>query len=123
MTVGRDIREKLSGAVEAFTQRNRPNATPHHEHVRRRTLDEVQYAQHNPTRYESNSRRAVISSSKPNYSGDHTGRMASNGGRPSAAHRGQPVYETRQPTFARNGSMRGNRDDPLRSFELLTIRR
>ncbi|KAK2455247.1 Casein kinase 1-like protein 6 [Trifolium repens] len=123
MTVGRDIREKLSGAVEAFTQRNRPNATPHHEHVRRRTLDEVQYAQHNPTRYESNSRRAVISSSKPNYSGDHTGRMASNGAHPSAAHRGQPVYETRQPTFARNGSMRGNRDDPLRSFELLTIRR
>jgi hypothetical protein len=42
ISVGRDIREKLSGAVEAFTQRNRPNATPHHgEHVRRKTYDEV----------------------------------------------------------------------------------
>ncbi|MCI28559.1 casein kinase I-like protein, partial [Trifolium medium] len=45
---GRDIREKLSGAVEAFTQRNRANATPHHphhgEHVRHKTYDEVTFS-------------------------------------------------------------------------------
>ncbi|XP_039683963.1 casein kinase 1-like protein 6 isoform X2 [Medicago truncatula] len=122
--VGREIREKLSGAVvEAFTQRNRASSSPHHgEHTRHRTYDDVHYAQHNSTRYGSSSRRAMVSS-KPNSSGDHTGRMATSGSRPSGAHRVQPVYDTKQATFARNGSMRGHRDDPLRSFELLTIRK
>ncbi|KAL5068051.1 hypothetical protein RYX36_018938 [Vicia faba] len=132
--VGREFREKLSGAVEAFSHRNRPSSTPHHhhgEHVRHRTYDEatmhkeMHYAQHNSTRYGSNSKRAMVTSSnRTNSSGDHTNRMASGGGgRPSAAHRVQPVYETRQAAFARNGSLRGHRDDPLRNFELLAIRK
>jgi len=43
ISVGREIREKLSGAVvEAFTQRNRANSSPHHgEHTRHRTYDDV----------------------------------------------------------------------------------
>ncbi|XP_012569783.1 casein kinase 1-like protein 6 isoform X2 [Cicer arietinum] len=127
--VGREIREKLSGGVEAFTQRNRPGSSPLGEHTRHRTFEDVpmhkdmHYAQHNATRYGSTSRRAMASSNKPNTSGDHTGRMTTSGNRPSAAHRIQPMYDTKQATFARNGSLRGNRDDPLRNFELLTIRK
>lgn len=75
-------------------------------------------------RYGSGPRRAIISSGKPSSSGDHTdsrtGRLTPSSGRPSTT---RPLYESRQPTFTRNGSTRGNRDDPLRSFELLSIRK
>jgi hypothetical protein len=79
-------------------------------------------------RYGSSSRRPIISSStRPSSSGDHTdsrtGRLTSSSSRPSTAQRIQPVYETKQPTYTRSGSTRGNRDDPLRSFELLSIRK
>jgi len=83
----------------------------------------------NSSRYGSSSRRAVISSStRPSSSGDHTdsrtGRLTSSVSRPSTAHRSiQPMYESKQPTYTRSGSARGNRDDPLRSFELLSIRK
>jgi len=83
----------------------------------------------NSSRYGSSSRRPIISSStRPSSSGDHTdsrtGRLTSSGNRSSASHRNiQPMYETKQPTYMRSGSTRGNRDDPLRSFELLSIRK
>ncbi|XP_061367478.1 casein kinase 1-like protein 6 isoform X2 [Gastrolobium bilobum] len=127
VSVGKEIREKFSGAVEAFSRRNPASSSPRADHVRQRTYEDV--AVHNDlviyssSRYGSSSRRAMVSSNKQISSGDYTGRLTSNGGRTPGPHRVQPVYETKQATFMRSGSTRGNRDDPLRSFELLNIRK
>jgi len=65
----------------------------------------------------------MITSNKPLSSGDHTGRPTIAGSRQSGAHRVQPAYDTKQSNYARGSSARGHRDDPLRSFELLNIRK
>ncbi|RZB48264.1 Casein kinase 1-like protein 6 isoform B [Glycine soja] len=138
VSVGKEIREKFSGAVEAFSRRNPTSPSPRGDHSKHRSFEEVavhkdvyrdQEKGRNSSRYGSSSRRPIISSStRPSSSGDHTdsrtGRLTSSGNRSSASHRNiQPMYETKQPTYMRSGSTRGNRDDPLRSFELLSIRK
>ncbi|XP_057438531.1 casein kinase 1-like protein 6 [Lotus japonicus] len=137
ISVGKEIREKLSGAVEAFSRRNPTSSSPRRDHSKHRSFEDVavhkdpyhdQEKGRSSSRYGSSSRRPVISSStRPSSSADHTdsrtGRLTSSGSRPSATHRNQPSYEAKQPTFVRSGSTRGNRDDPLRSFELLSIRK
>lgn len=40
-TVGKEIRDRFSGAVEAFARRNATGASPHENHTRHRTLDDV----------------------------------------------------------------------------------
>ncbi|KAG5002840.1 hypothetical protein JHK86_026979 [Glycine max] len=128
ISVGKEIREKFSGAVEVFSWRNPANASPRGDHTKHRSFEDapvqkdLHYAQHNSTRYGSSSRRAMISSNRPISSGDHTGRQTITGSRPSGAHRVQPVYDTKQATYTHGGSIRG-RDDPLRNFELLNIRK
>ena len=71
------------------------------------------------SRYGSSSRKAVIPSGKTGSSGEYSearvGRLVSSTGRPSTTQRVQQTY-SRTPA-------RGTRDDPLRSFELLTIRK
>ncbi|KAL5059725.1 hypothetical protein RYX36_031329 [Vicia faba] len=136
--VGKELRERFTGAVEAFSRRNPTSSSPRRDHSKHRGFEDVaaipkdvhhdQDKGRNSGRYGSSSRRPIISStSKPSSSGDHTdsrtGRLTSSGSRPSTAHRTQPMYETKQPTYTRPGSSRGNRDDPLRSFELLSIRK
>lgn len=78
---------------------------------------------HSSARYGSSSRKALISSNKPSSSADHsdsrTGRLTSNSSRPST----RALYEGRQSSFTRNTAVRGNRDDILRSLELLSIRK
>ncbi|KAK7393381.1 hypothetical protein VNO78_21934 [Psophocarpus tetragonolobus] len=130
ISVGKEIREKFSGAVEVLSRRNPANSSPHVDHTKHRSFEDVpvqkdlHYAQHNATRYGSSSRRAMITSNKQLSSGDHTGRPTITGSRPSGAHRVQPVYDnTKQANYTRGGSIRGHRDDPLRSFELLNIRK
>ncbi|CAI8614354.1 unnamed protein product [Vicia faba] len=138
ISVGKELRERFTGAVEAFSRRNPTSSSPRRDHSKHRGFEDVaaipKDAHHdqdkgrNSGRYGSSSRRPIISStSKPSSSGDHTdsrtGRLTSSGSRPSTAHRTQPMYETKQPTYTRPGSSRGNRDDPLRSFELLSIRK
>ncbi|KAI4349376.1 hypothetical protein L6164_009968 [Bauhinia variegata] len=122
------IREKLSGAVEALSRKNPTNSSPRGDHTKHRTFEDVHHDQdkgRSSSRYGSTSRRAMISSNKPSSSADHsdsrTGRLTPGGSRPST-HRTQPSYEIKQSTFTRSGSTRG-RDDPLRSFELLSIRK
>ncbi|XP_058766661.1 casein kinase 1-like protein 10 [Vicia villosa] len=136
-SVGKELRERFTGAVEAFSRRNPTSSSPRRDHSKHRGFEDVaaipKDAHHdqdkgrNSGRYGSSSRRPIISStSKPSSSGDHTdsrtGRLTSSS-RPSTAQRVQPMYETKQPTYTRPGSSRGNRDDPLRSFELLSIRK
>lgn len=77
----------------------------------------------------SSSRRAAISSSRPSSSGEHTDGRAnrlvssSSGGRLSTTQRMQPGVDAKPPTFSRTSVAKGTRDDPLRSFEFLSIRK
>lgn len=41
LTVGREIRDRFSGAVEAFARRNATGATPHQSQTKHRTVDDV----------------------------------------------------------------------------------
>ncbi|XP_052112915.1 uncharacterized protein LOC107473802 isoform X4 [Arachis duranensis] len=49
--------------------------------------------------------------------------MTPSRGHPTTTHRIQPIYETKPATFTRNGSTRRQRDETLRNFEHLNIRK
>lgn len=73
----------------------------------------------------STSKRAVLGS-RPSSSGEpsevRSSRLASGSGRLSTTQRLQPGFESKSSSFTRAAvPTRGGRDDPLRSFELLTI--
>ncbi|XP_031284371.1 casein kinase 1-like protein 6 isoform X2 [Pistacia vera] len=135
ISVGKEIRDRFSGAVEAFSRKN-TSGTPHREHTRHKTSEDIPSSKHvNPdtdkvrssSRYGSTSRKAIISSSKPSSSGEfsesRSSRLVSSSGRLSTTQRTQPGYESRQSSFSRTAGGRSNRDDPLRSFEMLSIRK
>ncbi|KAK8658611.1 hypothetical protein V6N13_036814 [Hibiscus sabdariffa] len=44
--VGREIRDRFSGAVEAFSKGNISSTSPHLDHPRRKTLDDVALTKH-----------------------------------------------------------------------------
>lgn len=73
----------------------------------------------------SNSKRPVISSSRPSSSGEpsenRSSRLVSGSGRLSTTQRIQPGFESKTTAFTRAVASRGGRDDALRSFELLSI--
>ncbi|KAJ4899285.1 casein kinase I-like 6 [Raphanus sativus] len=153
ISVGREIRDRFSGAVEAFARRNATGATPHQSQTKHRTVDDVPSPMkpsvnmvsekgRNTSRYGSASRRAVASGSRPSSSGEQgdsrsSSRVASSGGggggggRPSVFQRAQAAagvsgYESKTASsFNRNrvAASRTARDDALRSFELLSIRK
>ncbi|KAG8370820.1 hypothetical protein BUALT_Bualt13G0023200 [Buddleja alternifolia] len=128
--VGLDIRDRFSGTVEAFSRRNASGFGRHGEYSRHRTSDDipsskdVQYDSEKgrTSRNPNSSKRAVVSSSRPSSSGEATdgrssrlvsssnGRLSSNGPKPSS--------------FSRTALTKGTtRDDPLRSFEFLSIKK
>ncbi|KGN57891.1 casein kinase 1-like protein 6 isoform X1 [Cucumis sativus] len=128
-SVGKEIRERLSGAVEAFSRRNISSSSPHVDHSKQKTYEDVHHdsdrGRGSSSRYGSSSRRAIITNSKPTSSGDHSEgrRVVASTGRPSTTtQRLHSSYETKPSSFVRT-STRGGRDDPLRSFELLSIRK
>ncbi|XP_056859346.1 casein kinase 1-like protein 6 [Raphanus sativus] len=154
ISVGREIRDRFSGAVEAFARRNATGASPHQNQTRHRTLDDVPPPMkpsvnmvsekgRSTSRYGSASRRAVASGSRPSSSGEQgdsrgSSRVASSGGggggggRPSVFQRNQVAaavsgYDSKTASaFNRNrvsSSSRSARDEALRSFELLSIRK
>ncbi|XP_030934318.1 casein kinase 1-like protein 6 [Quercus robur] len=128
ISVGKEIRDKFSGAVEAFSRRG---PSPHH--AKHRTHEDLSSSKevhldssgHNSSRYGSTSRKAVVSSGRGS-SGEHSearaGRLVPNSGRPSTTQRIQSGYEPKS-SHTRAHTSRGTRDDPLRSFELLSIRK
>ncbi|KAL8089124.1 casein kinase 1-like protein 10 isoform X1 [Apium graveolens] len=135
-SVGQDIREKFSGAVEAFSRRNTSAHGRHGEQSRHRTSEKVPSSKdvqadsdkgrssHNGN---SSKRVVVASSTRPSSSGEFTegraGRLVSTSGRLSSAHRILSGSEPKQPTYSRNAVTKGTRDDPLRSFDFLSIRK
>ncbi|XP_039046238.1 casein kinase 1-like protein 6 [Hibiscus syriacus] len=134
ISVGREIRDRFSGAVEAFSKRNISSNSPHLDHSRRKTVDEVTLPKHalpvlekrrSSSRYGSTSRRAVVAS-RPSSSVEANdvlqNRLALSSGFMSTPQRIQIAFESKKSNRAT--PVRGSHDDhPLQSFELLSIRK
>lgn len=132
--VRQEIKDRFSGAVEAFSRRNVSGTGLQGDHLRHhRSSDDVPSSKDvqadaergRVSRTGSTSRRAVMGSSRPSSSGEPTdnrsGRLGSSSGRISTTQRVQPGFESKSSSFTRATATRGGRDDALRSFELLTI--
>nr|AAU44476.1 hypothetical protein AT3G23350 [Arabidopsis thaliana] len=110
--VGQDLRERFSGAVEAFARRNVPSHGIRPKHIFSDDASkEVQVSE--KTRNEIATKMAVMSSSQPGSSGELSENRSSKLFS-SSAQKIQPVQETKL-------SARLGRDDGLRSFDMLTI--
>ncbi|KAF8392175.1 hypothetical protein HHK36_022517 [Tetracentron sinense] len=127
--------DRFSGAVEAIARRNNSGSGLHVDHSRHKISEDVPSSkdvQHDSergrissSRYGSNSKRAIISSSRPSSSGEpnesRSSWLVSGSGRLATTQRIQPGFESKYSSFTRAAAARGARDDPLQSFELLTI--
>ncbi|XP_052188333.1 casein kinase 1-like protein 10 isoform X2 [Diospyros lotus] len=136
--VRQEIRDRFSGAIEAFARRNGSGTGLHGENSRnkdqsrRRSSDDIPLSkdvQADSERVRSSrngniSKRVVMPSSRPSSSGEvgesRVTRSGTGNGRLSTTQRLQPGLESKS-SFSRAEATRGSRDDPLRSFELLTI--
>ncbi|XP_047954911.1 casein kinase 1-like protein 11 isoform X2 [Salvia hispanica] len=132
-TSGQDLRDKFSGAVEAFSRRKTTNTGRYGEQSRHRTSEDVPSSmnvqpdsENRTLQNGSSSKRAAISSIRPSSSGEaidgSAGRLVSSGGRVSTTQRIQPGTDHKPSAFSR-AAVKGSRDDPLRSFEFLSIRK
>uniref|UniRef100_A0A2P2M911 non-specific serine/threonine protein kinase n=2 Tax=Rhizophora mucronata TaxID=61149 RepID=A0A2P2M911_RHIMU len=133
-SVGPDIRDRFSGAGEAFARRNGSGPIIHGDQLWHRSSDEMQsFKDVHPDserprslpRNGSTSKRAFVSSSRPGSSVEPTdnrsSRLLQSSGRLSTTQRVQPGFESKSSSFTRATATRGGRDDTLRSFELLSI--
>ncbi|KAJ8434841.1 hypothetical protein Cgig2_022120 [Carnegiea gigantea] len=135
-SVGREIRDRFSGAVEAFARRNTSDAGLQGDHSRHRSLHDpsskdvrADSERGRSSRNGSTSRRAVASTSRPSSSGERdpsdgrSSRLISSSGRLSTTQRILPGFEPKPSTLARGSSSasRPGRDDALRSFEFLSM--
>ncbi|CAL9023483.1 unnamed protein product [Prunus brigantina] len=133
VSVGKEIRERFSGAVEAFSRRNTSGSSPRQDHLKHRSFEDAPSSKdvhhdsergRSSSRYGSTSRKAIINSKPSSSAGDQShsdgraSRLVSSSSRPSTTQRGHLGYEPK-----RSAAARGTRDDPLRSFELLSIRK
>nr|XP_010906780.1 casein kinase 1 isoform X4 [Elaeis guineensis] len=142
-SVGQEVRDRFSGAVEAFARRHGSGSGQHGDNSKHKALEDSllspKEAVHDSdkthassSRNGSTSKRAVISSSRPSSSADpsdqqlsRTSRLlsSSTNSRPSTAqrlHHSGP--EPRVSPVARKAPGRVSRDDPPhRSFEFLSI--
>ncbi|KAG8389192.1 hypothetical protein BUALT_Bualt02G0203400 [Buddleja alternifolia] len=129
-SVGQDIRDRFSGAVEAFSRRNASGTGRHGEHLRHRPEDVPSSKDVQPdsergrtSRTGSSSKRAAVSSSRPSSSDPTSRLVSSSGGRVSTTQRIQTGTDPKPSSFSRATVSKGTRDDPLRSFEFLSIRK
>ncbi|XP_031271149.1 casein kinase 1-like protein 10 isoform X1 [Pistacia vera] len=133
-SVGQEVRDRLSGAVEAFVRRNASGHGLHGDHSRHRSSEDVPSSKdvqadseraRSLSRNGSSSKRVVLGNSRPSSSGEpsenRSSRLVSSSGRLSTTQRIQPGFESKSSSFARTANTRSGRDDALRSFELLTI--
>ncbi|KAF9605691.1 hypothetical protein IFM89_018034 [Coptis chinensis] len=130
-SVGQEIRDRFSGAVEAFARRNNSGSDPTKQKSAedgpssKELVPDTERDRTSSSRNGSSSKRAVISSSRPSSSSYEPGesrasRLASSNARLST-HRIQQGFESKSASFTRATAARGTRDDPLGSFELLSI--
>ncbi|KAF2294932.1 hypothetical protein GH714_027129 [Hevea brasiliensis] len=127
VSVGKEIRDRLSGAVEAFSTRKFSGSSPHDNSRNRSSENQLEPEKgRSSSRYGSNTRKAVVSNSRPSSSGEpsegRSSRLLSSSGRLTSSQRIQPGYDPKSSTRA-VASSKGTRDDAFRSFELLSIRK
>ncbi|ESW15851.1 hypothetical protein PHAVU_007G107800 [Phaseolus vulgaris] len=129
-----DIRDRFSGAVEAFARRNGSGLGLHGDHSRHRSSDDVPSSSkdvqpdserpRSSSRNGSSSKKPVLSSSRPSSSGEpsesRVSRLVSSSGRLSTTQRLQAGSESKTSLTRASGTRLG-RDDALRSFELLSL--
>ncbi|GFP83375.1 casein kinase i isoform delta-like [Phtheirospermum japonicum] len=123
-----EVRDRFSGAVEAFARRKGSGAGLHGDRPRHRTSEDVPSSKDvgRLSRPGSTSKRpTALSSSRPSSSGEpsenrHT-KLGSGFSRPSTNQKLPPGFESKSSSFTRPTAARGVRDETLRSFELLTI--
>ncbi|KAJ0453917.1 putative protein kinase CK1-CK1 family [Helianthus annuus] len=133
-SAGQDIRDRISGAVEAFSRRNLTGGV--RQSSRNKISDDVPSSKDvlpNSERIRSSrdgdsSKRGATAGSRPGSSVEPTeARLArhvsSSGARISTTHRvqPQPSYDTKPLGFSR--TTKGGHEDQLRSFEFLSIRK
>ncbi|XP_052184960.1 casein kinase 1-like protein 6 [Diospyros lotus] len=130
-----EIRDKLSGAVEVFSRRHASGSGRHGDHTKYQVSEDIPSSKDvepdsergQTSRAGSSSRRA-ISSSRPTSLAEPSelppSRLASSVGRSSTIQKPQPLVEPKLSSFARSSVMKGaTRNDPLRSFEFLSLRK
>ncbi|OAY34618.1 casein kinase 1-like protein 10 isoform X2 [Manihot esculenta] len=127
VSVGKEIRDRWSGAVEAFSTRKISVSSPHDNSRNRSSENQLEPEKgRSSSRYGSNTRKAVISNSRPSSSGEpsesRSNRLLSSSGRLTSSQRLQPGYDPKSSTRAVAPS-KGTREDTFRSFELLAIRK
>ncbi|CAA7028069.1 unnamed protein product [Microthlaspi erraticum] len=129
-TVGQDLRERFSGAIEAFTRRNVSSQGANGDRSRNRSSDDTPSPVkevYESDRYRSLSRngstskRGVMSSSRPGSSVEpsenRSSRLFSSGSRLGTTQRVQQSPESKPSSAAG----RPGHDEAMRSFELLNI--
>ncbi|KAL4190351.1 hypothetical protein AMTRI_Chr07g24280 [Amborella trichopoda] len=140
ISVGQELRERFSGAVEAFTRRNGSGSGAHGDHSKHKALesdsiatDVADRSRPSSSRNGSTSKRAVASAGRPSSSGEaavdqslgRTSRLISGSSRPSGSHghsRPLPGFDPKPSSLSRNTLGRTSRsDDPVRSLELLSV--
>uniref|UniRef100_A0A2P2M904 non-specific serine/threonine protein kinase n=2 Tax=Rhizophora mucronata TaxID=61149 RepID=A0A2P2M904_RHIMU len=129
ISVGKEIRERFSGAVEAFSAKKISGSIPldSSRHKSSEIQPEPEKGR-SSSRYGSNSRKAVISNARPSSSGEpresRSGRLLSSGGRLGLTEKVQPGGHEHKPShIIRAAAVKGARDDTFRSFDFLSIRK
>ncbi|KAL6527701.1 Casein kinase 1-like protein 11 [Orobanche minor] len=135
-SVKQDIRERLSGAVEDISRKNASGSGWHGEHPRHRTSEDVSKdlqidsERGRTSRNMSSSKRAAaVAGSRPSSSAEATdgrsSRLLSSNGRSSTTQRIHTGFDPKPSSFSRGAATKGGggREDPLRSFEFLSIRK
>ncbi|KAJ4967662.1 hypothetical protein NE237_014363 [Protea cynaroides] len=134
-SVGQEIRDRFSGAVEAFARRNTSVSGLQAEQSKHKNSEDVpsskdvqpgtERGRTSTSRNGSSSKRAVISGSRPSSSCEpsesRSSRQVSASGRLSSTQRIQPGFESKSTSLTRAAAARGAREDSFRSFELLSI--
>ncbi|KAH9602309.1 hypothetical protein KSS87_010891, partial [Heliosperma pusillum] len=132
-SVGQEIRDRVSGAVEAFARRNNNQVSGLQvDQSRHRSLGDPsskdmqgELERGRSSRNGSTSKRAVGSTSRPSSSGGpsdgRSSRLLASSGHVSTTQRIQPGLETKTSSRARVAVMRPGRVDTLKSFDFLSI--
>ncbi|XP_039013718.1 casein kinase 1-like protein 6 [Hibiscus syriacus] len=125
ISVGREVRDRLSGATEAFSKRNVSARNKTAEGCNLSKNVHPDSGKRHDSRYGSTSRRAVATN-MPGSSGEPNdipqNQPSSSGGRLSTTHRIQHAFEVKPSSRAVYGR-RSHDDHHLRSFELLSVRK
>ncbi|CAN1270364.1 Casein kinase 1-like protein 11 [Linum perenne] len=129
VSVGKEIRERFSGAVEAFSTRRITGASPLSSRTRTNETQPEAEKVRSTSRHGSSSRRVILPNGKPSSSADHgDGRLTRthhSSGHISSTQRILPGYEPIKSSGARAAAAATtkSREESLKNFEFLTLNR